>query len=62
MQALGELKDKREGLSKEIRKDEEERSRLQQEAATIAARLQRVEVSLDEKLQMRNVYDRTSKC
>jgi len=58
---LGELKGKRDALSQQIRKEEEERSRLQHESATIAARLQRVEASLDEKMQTRNVFDRTSK-
>ncbi|GAB5036453.1 sjoegren syndrome nuclear autoantigen 1 homolog [Nannochloropsis oceanica] len=59
VQALRELKDKRDALSQQIRMEEETRIQLQHEAAAIGARLQRIDGSLHEKIQTRNVYDRT---
>jgi hypothetical protein len=62
VQALRELKDKRDALSQQIRMEEETRIQLQHEVAAMGARLQRIDGSLHEKIQTRNVYDRTSKC
>ncbi len=59
VRALTDLKDKRYAISQQITKEEQEHRDLQQEAKAIAERLQRVEASLDSKLQARNEYDRT---
>lgn len=61
VKALKELKNKRNGLSQQIEKEEKERSRLQNDAAAIAAQIQCLEASLGDTMRARNTYDRMSK-
>ncbi|TFJ81877.1 hypothetical protein NSK_007124 [Nannochloropsis salina CCMP1776] len=58
VKALKELKNMRNGLSQQIEKGEKERSRLQNDAAAIAAQLQCLETSLDDTMRARNTYDK----